>query len=65
MRFSLTISRYLISSIFPYFFFSWLLLSVILFVQQASRFADIFFSANIPTNLVWQLTIALVPNVIA
>ena len=65
MRFSLTISRYLIGAVLPYFVFSWLLLSVILFVQQASRFADIFFSANIPANLVWQLTLALVPNVIA
>ena len=49
----------------PYFVFSWLLLSVILFVQQASRFSDIFFSVNIPANLVWQLTLALIPNVIA
>jgi LPS export ABC transporter permease LptF len=65
MRFSWTISRYLIGSILPYFVFSWLLLSVILFVQQASRFYDIFFSVNIPAALVWQLTIALVPNVIA
>ena len=65
MRLSLTISRYLVGAILPYFVFSWLLLSVILFVQQAARFADIFFSANIPTNLVWQLTLALVPNVIA
>lgn len=65
MRFSWTISRYLIGAILPYFIFSWLLLSVILFVQQASRFSDIFFSVNIPTNLVWQLTFALVPNVIA
>ena len=65
MRLSLTISRYLIASILPYFVFSWLLLSVVLFVQQAGRFADIFFSANIPTSLVWQLTVALVPNVIA
>jgi lipopolysaccharide export system permease protein len=65
MRLSLTISRYLIGAILPYFIFSWLLLSVILFVQQASRFADIFFGANIPANLVWQLTLALVPNVIA
>jgi lipopolysaccharide export LptBFGC system permease protein LptF len=64
-RISFLISRYLISSIAPYFFFSWLLLSVILFVQQAGRYSDIFFSVNIPTNLVWQLTIALVPNVIA
>ena len=65
MRLSLTISRYLIGAILPYFVFSWLLLSVILFVQQAARFADIFFSANIPTTLVSQLTLALVPNVIA
>lgn len=65
MRLSLTISRYLIGAILPYFVFSWLLLSVILFVQQATRFSDIFFSANIPAKLVWQLTLALVPNVIA
>ncbi len=64
-RFSPLISRYLVQSILPYFIFSWLLLSVILFVQHASRFSDIFFSANIPKNLVWQLTLALVPNVIA
>jgi len=64
-RFSPLISRYLVQSILPYFIFSWLLLSVILFVQQAGRFSDIFFSANIPKNLVWQLTFALVPNVIA
>jgi len=64
-RVSWLISKYLIQAILPYYVFSWLLLSVILFVQQASRFSDIFFSVNIPKNLVWQLTIALVPNVIA
>lgn len=42
-----------------------MLLSVILFVQQAGRFSDIFFSVNIPATLVWQLMIALIPNVIA
>jgi LPS export ABC transporter permease LptG len=52
-------------NILPYFIFTWLLLSVILFVQQASRYSDIFFSVNIPKNLVWQLTFALIPNVIA
>lgn len=49
----------------PYFIFSWLLLSVILFVQQASRFSDILFSVNIPSGLVWQLTVALIPSVVA
>ena len=64
-RFSWLISKYLVQTVLPYFLFSWLLLSVILFVQQATRFSDIFFGSNIPGNLVWQLTFALVPNVIA
>jgi len=59
------ISKYLVQAILPYFAFSWLLLSVILFVQQAGRYSDIFFSVSIPKNLIWQLTLALVPNVIA
>lgn len=65
MRISPKISIYLLRSVGPYFLFSWVLLSTILFVQQAGRFADIFFSANIPSVLVWQLAIALIPNVIA
>jgi lipopolysaccharide export LptBFGC system permease protein LptF len=54
-----------VRTILPYFSFAWILLSVILFVQQAGRYSDIFFSSNIPKNLIWQLTLALVPNVIA
>lgn len=59
------ISKYLLRSILPYFGISWLLLSVLLFIQQGSRFSDIFFNANIPANLIWQLAVALLPNVIA
>lgn len=65
MKLSWTISRYIAGAVVPYFLFSWLLLSVILFVQQGSRFSDIFFSSNIPTSLIWQLSAALIPNVIA
>lgn len=64
-RYGRIISLYLVSSVLPYFLISWLLLSVILFVQQASRFSDIFFNANIPAYLILQLAIALLPNVIA
>lgn len=49
----------------PYFGFAWLLLSVILFVQQAGRFGEIFFDLDIPGGFVWQLAVALIPNVIA
>ena len=65
MRTGLTISRYLLGAVLPYFLFAWLLLSVVLFVQQAGRFSDIFFSASIPSILIWQLSIALIPSVIA
>lgn len=64
-RVSWLISKYLAQAIIPYFLFSWLLLSVILFVQQASRYSEVFFNVQIPKNLVWQLTLALIPNVIA
>lgn len=64
-RVGLLMSAYLIRTIVPYFFLSWLLLSVILFVQQSGRFSDIFFSVNLPASLIWQLMIALIPNVIA
>jgi lipopolysaccharide export system permease protein len=64
-KFSWLISKYLIQAILPYFVFSWLLLSVVIFFQQASRFSEIFFSTSIPKNLIWQLTAALLPNVIA
>lgn len=64
-RFSFIIVRHISKTIIPYFAFSWLLLSVILFVQQASRYSDIFFNNNLPSSLIWQLTLALVPNVIA
>ena len=64
-RFSWLISSYLVRTVLPYFLFAWILLSVILFVQQAGRYSDIFFGSNIPGNLIWQLTFALIPNVIA
>ncbi len=63
--FSFLISRYVLQAVLPYFFFSWLLLSVILFAQQASRFSDLLFNTALPSSLLWQLTIALIPNVIA
>lgn len=65
MNASRLIPKYLFQAVVPYFTFTWLLLSVILFVQQGSRFSDIFFSANIPKSLVWQLSFAIIPNVIA
>jgi lipopolysaccharide export LptBFGC system permease protein LptF len=63
--FGLKIGIYVIRSILPYFSSAWALLTVILFVQQASRYADIFFNPNIPSLLLWQLTFALLPSVVA
>ncbi len=59
------IKKYILYSILPYLLFSWILLTVVLFVQQISRQSDIFFGVKVPAILVWQLTLALIPNVIA
>ena len=59
------IPKYIFGAILPYFIIAWLLLSVILFFQQAVRYSDFFFNTFIPQNLVWQITFALIPNVIA
>ena len=65
MRIGRTISFYLARAVVPYFFLAWVILTVILFVQQAGRYAEIFFDPNLPSSFVWQLAFALVPNVIA
>ncbi|MBX3299081.1 MAG: LptF/LptG family permease [Acidobacteria bacterium] len=59
------ISRYLIAAVVPYFAFAVALLTVVLFLQQASRYSDLLFSANIRADLTWQLLIGILPNVIA
>lgn len=64
-RISLTILTYILRAVVPYFIFSWLLLSVILFVQQAGRYSDLLFNTTLPGSLVWQLTIALIPSVLS
>ncbi|MBK9165633.1 MAG: LptF/LptG family permease [Acidobacteria bacterium] len=65
MSFGPKIARYILGAIGPYILFSWLLLSVVLFIQQAGKFYEIFFSVNLPSGLVWQLASALLPSVIA
>ncbi|MFL6466602.1 MAG: LptF/LptG family permease, partial [Pyrinomonadaceae bacterium] len=65
MRFGKTISFYLVRAVLPYFLLAWIILTVILFVQQAGRYSEIFFDPNLPSSFVWQLTFALIPNVIA
>lgn len=64
-KFSFLISRYVLQAVLPYFFLTWIILSVIFFVQQAGRFSELLFGAAVPGALVWQLALALVPNVIA
>jgi len=65
MRLGRIISFYLVRAVVPYFLLAWTILTVILFVQQAGRYSEIFFDPNLPASFIWQLTFALIPNVIA
>lgn len=65
MRISKNISFYILRSIVPYFLYSWLLLSVILFAQQSGRYSDILFNVDLPGSVLWRLAFALIPSVVA
>ena len=65
MKLGRIISWYLVRAVVPYFLLSWLILSVILFLQHGGRYTEIFFDPNLPTTFLWQLATALIPSVIA
>ena len=59
------IERYIWRTILPYFLLAWILLTVIILLQQSSRYNDLIFSAQIPSNLILDLFLALLPNILA
>ncbi|MBC7795456.1 MAG: LptF/LptG family permease [Pyrinomonadaceae bacterium] len=59
------IERYLWRTIAPYFFISWSLLTIVIFLQQGSRFGEILIGTQIPLKLVLRLSAAIVLTVIA
>jgi LPS export ABC transporter permease LptF/LPS export ABC transporter permease LptG len=58
------IERYIIRAITPYLFLSLLLLTAILFTQQASRFGELLMGTRVPLGTVTQLALSLLPNVL-
>ena len=56
------IARYIVKAVLPYLLLSLVLLTAILFAQQASRFAELLLSIQIPLSLVSDIAFALIPN---
>jgi len=65
MRTGRLLTIYVLRAVIPYMVLAWVVLSAILFIQQAGRYSEIFFSPNIPASFAWQLTVALIPSVVA
>jgi lipopolysaccharide export system permease protein len=66
MRFgSRLIERYVVKAIFPYLLLSLSLLTMILFVQQSSRFTDLLLATRVPLSLLTEVAASLLPNVLA
>ncbi len=57
------IPKYVIQSAIPYVLLSLILLTSILFTQQAGRFAEVALYADLPFSLVFEITAALLPGV--
>jgi LPS export ABC transporter permease LptG/LPS export ABC transporter permease LptF len=58
------IANYVIGAALPYVFLAFLLLTAVLFVQQASRFAELALYVQIPLSLLGEIAIALLPSVL-
>ena len=58
------IERYIIRALLPYLLLSLLLLTAILFAQQAGRFGDLLMGVRVPPALVADLALSLLPNVL-
>lgn len=64
MRSQKLIANYVARAALPYVFLTLLLLTAILFAQQAGRFAELALYAQIPVSLLTQLSAAFLPGVL-
>lgn len=58
------LTRYIVSATVPYVFLSVVLLTAVLFAQQAGRFAEIALYTQVPISLLGQIAAALLPGVL-
>jgi LPS export ABC transporter permease LptG len=56
--------RYIVGATVPYIFLSLLMLTAVLFAQQAARFAEVVLFADLPLSLLGQIGAALLPGVL-
>lgn len=59
------IERYIARAIVPYLLLALFLLTMILFVQQSSRFAELLLLTQVPLSLLIEVASSLFPNVLA
>jgi len=64
MRQRRLIERYIFAAILPYAFLSLVLLTSILFLQQAGRYTELIFRTAVPPGLIYNLSLALLPAVL-
>ncbi len=60
-----SIERYIARAIVPYLLLALFLLTMILFVQQSSRFAELLLLTQVPLSLLTEVAVSLFPNVLA
>ncbi len=58
------IASYILRASLPYVFLTLILLTAVLFAQQAARFAELALYAQIPLSLLSEVAVALLPNVL-
>src|SRR5436309_14191075 len=58
------IDRYIVGAVLPYIALSLSILSVIILIQQTSRFADVLGSSAVPLRLTLEVCVNVLPNIL-
>lgn len=58
------IDRYIVAAVLPYIALSLAILSIIILIQQTSRFADVLGTSAVPLRLTLEVTLNVLPNIL-
>ena len=58
------IDRYIVAAVLPYIALSLAILSIIILIQQTSKFADVLGSSAVPLRLTLEVTLNVLPNIL-
>src|ERR1044072_113172 len=64
LMFGRAVDRYIVAAVLPYLALSLAILSIIILIQQTSKFADVLGTSAVPLRLTLEVTLNVLPNIL-